>query len=234
MPILNTPGGPIRFKSVALYPGVKQIDKAMAAENLKILKNVLGECGVEFQLAFGSLLGAVREHDFIDHDEDIDLAFLDEDRDKVLAAMPRLYDAGFKVCRYDRRDLVSIMRKGEYIDLYFYRPYGDGLRICSGSLLIENHLVNSTTLDFKGDTYNIPARWEEYLVGVYGKDWRTPVKWNDYSMPASKVAFFEFKEKLKELLPDSIFMLLARRAQKKLEAKCKARLKRNLNYPLQV
>ena len=30
-------------------------------------------------------------------------------------------EIGFKVARYDRRGLLSIIRKGEYIDLYFFK-----------------------------------------------------------------------------------------------------------------
>ena len=232
MPTLPTPSGPIRFKSVALYPGVQQINKEIAAENLKLLKEILDRHGVQFQLAFGSLLGAVREHDFIDHDEDIDLAFMAEDRDTVLAAMPDLYKEGFRVCRYDRRDLVSVMRRGEYIDFYFYRPYGHGLRICSGWLNRESHITRSTTIEFKGERYNVPEQWEEYLVSEYGTGWRTPVKWNNYNMGRMAVTRLELKERLKDMLPKPLFMLLAGRAQRKLEERCKARLRKNLNYKI--
>ena len=62
-------------KTIPLFPGVKRIDKEIAFENLCLLKSILDANGIKFQLAFGTLLGVVREHDFIDHDEDIDLAF---------------------------------------------------------------------------------------------------------------------------------------------------------------
>lgn len=232
MPSLKTPSGSIRFKSVALYFGVKQINKEIAAENLHILKEILDRRGVRFQLAFGTLLGAVREHDFISHDEDIDLAMLDEDRDSLLEALGELYEAGFRVCRFDRRDLLSLMRKGEYIDFYFYRPYADGLRSSSGWINLERHVAESIAITFKGEEYLVPADWEEYLVGEYGRDWRTPVKYNDYAMSPVKVVLFRLKERLKEILPDFLYFRLAAGPQRKMEEKSLSHLRRNLGLKI--
>ena len=70
MPSVMTSHGAIRYKTIPLFPGVKRIDKEIAFENLCLLKSILDANGIKFQLAFGTLLGVVREHDFIDHDED--------------------------------------------------------------------------------------------------------------------------------------------------------------------
>ena len=223
-----TSHGAINYKTVPLFPGVKRIDKEIAIENLSLLKVILDANGIKFQLAFGTLLGAVREHDFIDHDEDIDLAFLDENRSALLNVLPELMKAGFQVCRYDRRDLLSVMRKGEYIDFYFYRPWHEGLRICSGWINLEKHLVNSTQIKFKGFSFWVPKDYEEYLIGEYGTNWHVPVQWNSYRLPKWKVGFFNLKEHLKDWLPDFFFFWIARKSEKKLCMKCCKRLGNNL------
>ena len=155
MPSINTPNGKIKYRTVPLYLGVKQIDKKIARENLILLKKVLDAHSIHFQLHAGTLLGAMREHDFIDHDEDIDLALLDKYRNDILRIIPELEKIGFKICRYDKRDLLSIMRKGEYIDFYFYKEFNDKLLSCSGWLVLKEHIQNSTIVDFLGDTYEL-------------------------------------------------------------------------------
>ena len=73
MPKIKTPKGTYKFKLIPNYPGWKLIDKEKAFENLSIFKEIADRNGFKFFLAYGTMLGAVREKDFIDHDEDIDL-----------------------------------------------------------------------------------------------------------------------------------------------------------------
>ena len=126
MPKIRTKKGTFLYDSIFLYPGVKRINKDIAADNLAVLKSILDTKNIPFQLAFGTLLGVIREGDFIDWDEDIDLAILDDYRDSFFDVISDLESVGFKICRYDRRDLVSLMRNEEYIDLYFFRKWRAG------------------------------------------------------------------------------------------------------------
>lgn len=227
MPTIILPSGDkYQFRTIPLFPGVKQIDKEIAADNLLLFKSILSNYGISFQLSAGTLLGAIREADFISHDEDIDLAFDNKDREKVLNLLPILRRYGFELCRFDRRDLYSIIRNGEYIDLYFFRPYKEGLSICSGWVVKESHLFNSISYQFKGEDFLIPHDYNEYLIGEYGKDWRTPVKWNNYNMSKWKIFIFNMKEHLKDYLPSPIFNRLASKAEKKMIEKSLQHLSR--------
>lgn len=205
-----------RFKSKPLYRGIKVINKQIAAENLRDLKNILDKYDIGFQLAYGTLLGAIRDHDFISHDEDIDLVILSEKRQAFIDLLPILHEYGFDVVRYDKRDLLSIMRNGEYIDFYIFKPYKDGLRI-SGCELCPDYLIENTTgYEFKGDIYNVPADYEEFLLFEYGENWRTPIQWADFEIPKWKRVLFSIKDFAKGLLPDKVYLCLAKQSEKKI------------------
>ena len=83
MPKIHTSSGTITYKTYPLYTGVKVINKEISQENLLLLKRILDNYSIFFGLIAGTLLGAVREHDFINHDEDTDLFFLEEDKQKA-------------------------------------------------------------------------------------------------------------------------------------------------------
>ena len=71
--IIHTSAGTYSYAFRPIFAGIKPIDKVIAKENLFLLKDICDEAGLKFILFYGTLLGAIREHDFITHDEDIDL-----------------------------------------------------------------------------------------------------------------------------------------------------------------
>lgn len=224
MPKIITSNGVIRYKTHVLYCGVKYIDKEIAFENLKLFKTILTKNNIKFQLAYGTLLGAVREHDFISHDEDIDLVILEEEKQHTFDILPQLIAEGFEIARYDRRGLLSIIRKGEYIDIYFMKSDGNGIRTCSGILVIEKFLTHTAPINFKGEEFEGPKDYEEFLEWVYGKSWSTPIEWHDFNMPKWRRWMFYLKEHIKDVLPDSLYFRLASKSEKKLETKWKMKI----------
>ena len=120
---IKTPVGNYYYKYVPIFLGIKPIDKVIAKENLLLLKGILDKHNLKFLLSFGTLLGAVREHDFISHDEDIDLIMFKRDLPSFLSLLFELRKNGFELARYESRGFLSIIRKGEYIDFYFFDDY---------------------------------------------------------------------------------------------------------------
>lgn len=224
MPTIRLTSGVLKYKTHPLFLGVKKIDKEIAMLNLALLKAFLDKHGIAFGLIAGTLLGAVRENDFISHDEDIDLFLLDEQRQEFIDLLPKLMLEGFKVARYDRRGLLSIIRDGEYIDLYFFTLLGEGLRHCCGWCVPESFLLRTTTIMFKGEEHVVPQDYEGYLFYQYGDTWRTPIQYADFEMPKWKRVLNELKEKIKEILPDSLFYLMVRKAEQKMFKKYEGKI----------
>lgn len=217
MPKINTNNGIVCYTTHPLYRGAKIMNQEVAKRNLLDLVNTLRQCDVKAGLMYGTLLGAVREHDFISHDEDIDLFFLEEDKQKVFDALPQLMDIGFRVVRYDRCNLLSVMRSGEYVDFYFF--YKDKMepryRQCSGGVEFKRFLEETQEIDFFGAKVLIPKDYEGYLLCHYGPNWKIPIVTNDYNMPQWKVFLLTTKERLKDFLPDCIYMYFKRKSEER-------------------
>ena len=67
---------------------------------LTTLSNVFEQNGIQLMLAYGTLLGAIREHNFIAHDTDIDVMIFAKDRDKALSLQEELKKYGIELWCY--------------------------------------------------------------------------------------------------------------------------------------
>lgn len=218
MPTINTSKGKIHFNSKMLYVGIKQIDRDIAFENFKEVANELSIHCIHWGPFLGTMLGIIRENNFIEWDEDVDIYVLEEDEEKLKDALWSLIELGFEVVRYERRGLYSIMKNGEYIDFYILKKIAPGLRHSGGGdFIFEKYLIDSQDFDFKGVKVPIPLEYDEYLTFHYG-DWRTPVKWADFELGWFKRVYLKVKNLIKNNLPDSVyFYLLAKHHSKDLE-----------------
>ncbi len=179
----NTPGD---FISPALLERIagdsfKFMDRAIARENLILFKRAADESHAIFFLFFGTLLGAVRENNFIEHDYDTDVGIMEEVRPRIAEAAPLLIQAGFEFVRCKEHGrFLTFMRKGEFIDIYVAKKDRRfPRRQCwnmDGSLLPYDLLTEFVDLEFSGESFLVPRRYEELLVVMYGTDWRVPKK----------------------------------------------------------
>ena len=108
---IKTTAGVYKYDFRPLFPGIKRINKIIAKENLLLVKNILDKEELPFMLAYGTLLGAVREHDFIAHDEDIDLIVMKEYFDHFVALLFIFRTKGFEVVRYEQKGFLSPHRQ---------------------------------------------------------------------------------------------------------------------------
>ena len=151
------------------------LNKEIASENLLLMKKVLDSFGIRFTLLFGTLLGAVREGGFINHDTDTDIGIYEKDRQILMEAIPVLLDNGFDIIRTKYPDdLVTFMRKDEYIDVGIFRVIKKRLKIYYA---YQDHLIGAEYLEqldeivFLGEKFNTPSNPKWYLSKTYGSGW---------------------------------------------------------------
>lgn len=203
---INTKQGQIVFKQKQLYPGIKRINKVVSTKNLLDVKKIFDEAGLYFGLIYGTLLGCIRENDFIFHDEDIDLFILSEDEDEFKVLLFELFNIGFDLIRYERSGLYSIARNDEYIDFYVMRPFSTKIRWNGAdNFVIEKYLIETKYIDFKGSKFLVPVESEELLELIYGSKWREPIIYFNYQAPKIKVVLLKLFFIIRRLLPKPIY-----------------------------
>ena len=154
--------------------------KEYAQEGLKLMKKILDKNGIVFLLNFGTLLGAVREHDFIGHDIDVDLAIYEKDVDKLVSIIPELYEEGIKLCRYHNGIIYSFLYKNVILDIDVYLhsefPYKYRYWRLVSKLFPKFYVEETEKIPFNGGLYDVPKNPERFVKYMYGKNWRIPQK----------------------------------------------------------
>lgn len=209
---IQTQRGTLKYKFQVIYEGVKVLDKTIAKENLLLFKQIADKAGLRFGLAYGTLLGAIREHDFIAHDEDTDLFIMKEDIEAFKNMLWDLLDAGFSIMRFDRRNsLCSITRKGEYIDIYIFKDICEGICEINGECTMKKFLTNLKEIPFQGAMFMGPAEAEDYCLLEYGENWSTPIAMKPYDMGWYQKKKSQLYWLLHYSMPDFLFRRYARK-----------------------
>ncbi|MDE5846269.1 MAG: LicD family protein [Muribaculaceae bacterium] len=210
----RTSKGSFHYKRKFLYLGIKRIDKEISSVNLRDFIAILEKGGVKTGPVFGSLLGIVRDNDFITWDEDIDLYLLKEQEDAFDDLLPVLKAEGFELIRYERRGLYSFMRNGEYMDVYVLEDVGGGIRHTGSTFFFDKDFTDTVSLDFKGISVNIPKDIDRHLEFLYG-DWKTPVQYADFELSTLSKLLLRMKVAFKNALPDCMYYPMLRRHHRK-------------------
>jgi hypothetical protein len=156
---------------------------------------LLDHYNIDYVLLTGSLLGAVRQRAFAGRPRDFDLAIRKRDRQKLLELIPSFKSQG--LCVYEctgRRDsangfivafpsLLCFQERWAEIDIHTYVECDGGKwrwdrwdqDIPMISFGLDFPTIGSECFaEIFSYKFKIPTNWEEYLVAVFGKDWRTP------------------------------------------------------------
>lgn len=174
-------GKPFQFDDKPWVGDSHVMDRANAQYMLSTIKKVFDQNGIHFLLNFGTLLGAVRDHDFIGHDYDIDLAMHVRYRDKLHELIPELYEMGIKLCRYFYKGTIySFNYKGIVcdVDIVFDPPFPYKYRynLTLEKLYPKKYVKETEYIDFLGEQYEVPKNPERFLEYMYGKNWQVPQK----------------------------------------------------------
>jgi phosphorylcholine metabolism protein LicD len=148
--------------------GGKWLNKEICKRNLLDVKGVLEANNVPYWLMYGTLLGAVRDNDFIEYDSDTDLGLFHESIESFDIVIKELMEMGFTLIRTARCDeIVSIIRDDEYMDFDFYHHQNMPFK----------RLV---PYSFLGSQFTIPENPESFLTLLYG-NWKQRIR-NQHSV----------------------------------------------------
>lgn len=151
------------------------------------IKKVCYDLDITFFLEYGTLLGAVREHDFVEAISDIDIGTFNCPKRELI--LDRLDELGF----YERttnpheradpnflgNDHYNIcVNRNVIIDFRIYRlgnkPFDDYYFSSYGFYSWPKKYAELMEIDFKGHSFLIQKDYEGFLSWNFGKDWRTP------------------------------------------------------------
>jgi len=162
------------------------LNKKNALQILIDCTNFLEKKNISYFVMFGTLLGAVRDEDFIEYDNDIDLIVLDANIEKVKLCLDDFSKINLHPIRV-QSDLISLFRNGDYIDINFFKTNYHKNVICSDSYIFPyDFFISTSKVTIRGNEFSSPIRPKELLLQIYGKDWRTPkrnatAKYNTFS-----------------------------------------------------
>ena len=191
------------------YDTISAISEDDARSLLQTTKKLFDECGIQFYLIFGTLLGAVRDHGLIKGDEDVDVYI--ESEDLLRKNLPFLYENGLKVCRISEHYLYSFHTKNKsYIDVYIRGklPFSIWKLWCDRinfAVIPRYYIRKHDKIVFLGIECLCPHKPERVLRYWYGKTWRTPIRGHKFTYDSP--SRFLWRKKIKPHFNNAIWTI---------------------------
>lgn len=188
------------------YDSTGSITEEQARDLLLATSKLFSTINLPFYLAYGTLLGAVREHGLIPHDEDVDI-FIDDEQ-TLYNNLPFLYSQGYKICRI-RKGVWYSFKIGSkfYIDVYILRPFkfsiwGINCLCLSGTANPKKFFKEYQDIELFGEIFKCPKNPEKLLAYWYGEDWRTPIRGHKFYYEYKSAYYWHkiIKPKIKQLI----------------------------------
>jgi SAM-dependent methyltransferase len=161
----------------------------------RLLAALRDVAGVPAFLAYGTLLGAVRDGRLISHDNDVDVAYLSSHESPADVARESfrvqraLVDAGWTVRRGSGVRLNVRLRLADgsmrFVDVFTGHRSGDKLLVARdiGADIRRDQVLPLRDVDLMGHPMPVPAEPEAMLAAAYGPGWRVPDPSFKYETP---------------------------------------------------
>ena len=159
------------------------LNTLVCKENLLLFNSIMNQFDIFYWISEGTALGAIRENRILPWDDDVDVSFNFEYRDKFInEALPILLKNGFIIGEVrQNNNFIVLLRKNEKLDIDIVQKDGEctanrtkntNYNIDCNNLI--KYLNNIHQITFLGTQFNVPG--EDYLEYLYGKDWKIPIK----------------------------------------------------------
>lgn len=202
---IKTSRGIIEFNQHIIYDGMKRLNDVVTIENLRILSLHLDRLGLNWGPVFGTLIGIVRNDNFLPWAQSLDLYFLKEDEERFKDLLWKLMDEGFEIVKYERRGLYTLQRKGEYSNFFVFRKISPDIRHSGGRDFIHEEYIQKTVKwRFKGIDLNVPEDLDKYLTFQYG-DWVKPIQTTNFRKNLFERIYSKLWIWLKLNLPNNLY-----------------------------
>ena len=163
-------------------------NKKLMTEYLFTVADVFESLNIDFMLFAGTLLGAVRDKDFIAWDKDIDLCttqLILDDNELMYELVDRLKRKHFIIPHICHKYRLSIRKIGEVFALdvdilhlkqfnvfeqhkYYFEDWNGGF------YMDARYFHDHDEIEFLGRKFKTPKNAEEFLSHYYGEHWRKP------------------------------------------------------------
>lgn len=152
----------------------RQINIIFAREALYSLVKATLKFGLQLFLVSGTLLGYMRNGNFLPHDNDLDVGIFDGFSVETLRSA--LYSAGCFTIMAKRSPHCMRIRhfNGTAIDIFTHYREKDDYWHAASKTSWHNSPFTLKKVEFLGFETYIPDPPEKYLEENYGKDWRIP------------------------------------------------------------
>ena len=125
-----------------------------------------------FILMYGSLLGLIREGEFIEGDDDVDVLLPFRFREKLLFAVKRLQ---IPITIEDVCFIQLHVENCGPFDVYLYEYRGNYIyNRWDNHLILKTNMFPLKQITIKGFTIHIPHQCERIFEEYYGPNWRIP------------------------------------------------------------
>lgn len=140
---------------------------------------------VDIFLIYGTLLGAIRDKDFIAHDKDIDLAYIS----KYSTKKERIMEFNYITTILKQKGLLKRVRGHKHLDckalddkivfdIWESHILNNKLYLAPFILSFDiYHVLPLQSITFKGEIFNVPKNSEYILDNLY-YTWKIPLKTN--------------------------------------------------------
>lgn len=185
---------PVLMTKHGFYTGMKYRDKPEYTKAMVLIADELKRSfDIDALVWYGSLLGLVREGDYIDHDDDVDMIYFSKatnmedvmaEREQIIALLQTMdaYDVDMHIWPGRNFHAVVKTETGDFeVDLFpawiengEVQLWHDRLKIFRG--FDADNIFPLKTFSYAGFDLLGPSEPEAILEDLYGQNWRTPMR----------------------------------------------------------